>query len=161
MKGTILVILLLAATALLLSGCTDSSEPPRSLTPVTTVPTMSPVITPTITQAIADYLTGPMPGDKSVAISVDRSAVNPNITITFRGGAGINFVATMDTLLTRSDGVVMQDSLSRPRVNDHITMVGTKEVSETRADRLQVFITLVTGDKYLIYDQTLPYKSRG
>ncbi|HMZ30988.1 MAG TPA: hypothetical protein PK272_06205 [Methanoregulaceae archaeon] len=161
MKGTILVILLLAATALLLSGCTDSSEPPGSLTPVTTVPTMSPVITPTITQAIADYLTGPMPGDKSVAISVDRSAVNPNITITFRGGAGINFVATMDTLLTRSDGVVMQDSLSRPRVNDHITMVGTKEVSETRADRLQVFITLVTGDKYLIYDQTLPYKSRG
>ena len=161
MKGTILVILLLAATALLLSGCTDSSEPPGSLTPVTTVTTMSPVITPTITQAIADYLTGPMPGDKSVAISVDRSAVNPNITITFRGGAGINFVATMDTLLTRSDGVVMQDSLSRPRVNDHITMVGTKEVSETRADRLQVFITLVTGDKYLIYDQTLPYKSRG
>ncbi|HPS23729.1 MAG TPA: hypothetical protein PLM60_10045 [Methanoregulaceae archaeon] len=161
MKGTILVILLLAATALLLSGCTDSSEPPGSLTPVTTVPTMSPVITPTITQAIADYLTGPMPGDKSVAISVDRSAVNPNITITFRGGAGINFVATMDTLLTRSDGVVMQDSLSRPGVNDHITMVGTKEVSETRADRLQVFITLVTGDKYLIYDQTLPYKSRG
>ena len=161
MKGTILVILLLAATALLLSGCTDSSEPPGSLTPVTTVPTMSPVITPTITQAIADYLTGPMPGDKSVAISVDRSAVNPNITITFRGGAGINFVATMDTLLTRSDGVVMQDSLSRPRVNDHITMVGTKEVSETRADRLQVFITLVTGDNYLIYDQTLPYKSRG
>jgi len=161
MKGTILVILLLAATALLLSGCTDSSEPPGSLTPVTTVPTTSPVITPTITQAIADYLTGPMPGDKSVAISVDRSAVNPNITITFRGGAGINFVATMDTLLTRSDGVVMQDSLSRPRVNDHITMVGTKEVSETRADRLQVFITLVTGDKYLIYDQTLPYKSRG
>ena len=161
MKGTILVILLLAATALLLSGCTDSSEPPGSLTPVTTVPTMSPVITPTITQAIADYLTGPMPGDKSVAISVDRSAVNPNITITFRGGAGINFVATMDTVLTRSDGVVMQDSLPRPRVNDHITMVGTKEVSETRADRLQVFITLVTGDKYLIYDQTLPYKSRG
>jgi len=161
MKGTILIILLLTAVTLLLSGCTDSSAPPGSLTPVTTVPTTSPVITPTITQAIADYLTGPMPGDKSVAISVDRSAVNPNITITFRGGAGINFVATMDTLLTRSDGVVMQDSLSRPRVNDHITMVGTKEVSETRADRLQVFITLVTGDKYLIYDQTLPYKSRG
>ncbi len=102
-----------------------------------------------------------MPGDKSVAISVDRSAVNPNITITFRGGAGINFVATMDTVLTRSDGVVMQDSLPRPRVNDQITMIGSKEVSEMRADRLQVFITLVTGDKYLIYDQTLPYKSRG
>ena len=161
MKGTILIILLLTAVTLLVSGCTDSSEPPGSLTPVTTVPTMSPVITPTITQAIADYLTGPMPGDKSVAISVDRSAVNPNITITFRGGAGINFVATMDTLLTRSDGVVMQDSLSRPRVNDQITMIGSKEVSEMRADRLQVFITLVTGDKYLIYDQTLPYKSRG
>ena len=161
MKGTILIILLLTAVTLLVSGCTDSSAPPESLTPVTTLPPTSPLVTPTITQAIADYLTGPMPGDKSVAISVDRSAVNPNITITFRGGAGINFVATMDTVLTRSDGVVMQDSLPRPRVNDHITMVGTKEVSETRADRLQVFITLVTGDKYLIYDQTLPYKSRG
>ncbi|HQA80925.1 MAG TPA: hypothetical protein PLV96_09050 [Methanoregulaceae archaeon] len=70
MKGTILVILLLTAVALLVSGCTDSSAPPESLTPVTTVPLTSPVVTPPITQAIPDYLTGPMPGDKSVAISV-------------------------------------------------------------------------------------------
>ncbi len=67
----------------------------------------------------------------------------------------------MDTVLTRSDGVVMQGSLQKPGVNDQITMVGTEEVSEMRADRIPVFITLVNGDMYLIYDQILPCKSRG
>ena len=67
----------------------------------------------------------------------------------------------MEAVLTRSDGVVKSDSIRKPQVNYQITLEGTWEVSLSRADRLQVFITLVTGNRYLIYDERLPYKSHG
>ena len=165
MKGKILFIVLLTAAAVLVAGCTQPSAAPGPSTPVTIVPTTVPAASPVVTQPVAtpvpDYKTEPLPRDKAVSISVDRNAVNPTITITYRGGQGINFVAMMEAVLTRSDGVVVSDSIRKPQVNDQISFEGTKEVSDSKADRVQVFITLVTGDKYLIYDQTLPYKSHG
>jgi hypothetical protein len=164
-RTTIFIILLLTAAALFVAGCTESSAPPGPSTTITTVPTTVPatsaVVTPPATTVIPDYKTEPLPRDKTVAVSVDRNSVNPNITITYRGGPGINFVSLMETVLTRSDGVLVRDSIRKPQVNDKITIQGTRELSEARADHLQVFITLVTGDKYLIYNETLPYKSSG
>lgn len=165
MKGKILFILLLTAAAILVAGCTQPSAPREPGTAVTTVPTTVPATSPAVTQPAAtpvpDYKTEPLPRDKAVSISVDRNAVNPAITITYRGGQGINFVAIMEAVLTRSDGVVVSDSIRKPQVNDQIILEGTREVSDSKADRIQVFITLVTGDKYLIYDETLPFKSHG
>lgn len=161
-RTTIFIILLVTATALIVAGCTQPSAPAGpSTTLPTTIPVTSPVATQPATTVIPDYTTEPLPRDKTVAISVDRNSVNPNISITYRGGAGINFVAMMEAVLTRSDGVVVRDSIRKPQVNDLITVEGTREVSDSKADRLQVFITLVTGDKYLVYDETLPYKSSG
>jgi ABC-type glycerol-3-phosphate transport system substrate-binding protein len=160
MKKAILIILLLTAATLLLAGCTGPSALTGPSTTIKTVPTTSPV-TPPVSTVVSDYRTEPLPQDKMVAVSVDRNTVNPNITIVYRGGPGINFVEKMDILLTRTDGVVARDSIRKPQVNDQITVLGTMEVSESKADRIQVFITLVTGDKYLIYNETLPFKSHG
>jgi hypothetical protein len=165
MKGTLLIILLLTIAALFIAGCTQPSAPQEPGTAVTTVPTTVPATSPVVTQpvvtSVPDYKTEPLPRDKAVSISVDRNAVNPTITITYRGGQGINFVAMMEAVLTRSDGVVVSDSIRKPQVNDQIILEGTREVSDLKADRVQVLITLVTGDKYLIYDETLPFKSHG
>ena len=168
MNARIVCIVMVCAIAVLVAGCTQQEAPPA---PVTTVPTTLPVTTPAVTQpvvatpAVPDYLTGPIPRDKDVAVSVDRDAINPFITVTYRGGQGINAVVLLEFVLTRSDGLVLRDSLGypgpRPLVNDRMTLEGTREVSDSRADRVQVFVTYNNGDKYLLFNQVMPFRSRG
>lgn len=160
---TVLIILLVTA-ALLAAGCSQPSPPPSTPAPtpvpttITPVPTtITPIPTPTL-----DYIPGPMPANFEVTVDVDRNviSIDPKITVTFRGGRGINYVYTIDVVVTRSDGVVEKASMSRPKVNDYVEILGT-----TGTDRVQVFVTLVTKDPppgpYLIYDEDLPFRSRG
>ena len=51
-------------------------------------------------------------------------------------------------MIITSDGRVLQDSLYKPQVNDKVVMQGS-----TGTDRVQVFVMLVTGDTYKIYDE--------
>jgi len=160
----VLIILLLAA-ALLAAGCSQPSPPPAIPTTITPLPTtitplpttITPLPTPTL-----DYIPGPMPVNFEVTVAVDRNVVSidPKITVTFRGGRGINQVYSVDVVVTRSDGVVEKVTMSRPKVNDYVEILGT-----TGTDRVQVFVTLVTKDPppgpYLIYDEELPFRSRG
>lgn len=160
---TVLIILLVTA-ALLAAGCSQPSPPPSTPTPtpvpttITPVPTtITPIPTPTL-----DYIPGPMPANFEVTVDVDRNviSIDPKITVTFRGGRGINYVYTIDVVVIRSDGVVEKASMSRPKVNDYVEILGT-----TGTDRVQIFVTLVTKDPppgpYLIYDEDLPFRSRG
>ena len=169
MNARILALVIICGVALLLAGCTEQETPPA---PVTPLPTTLPVTTPVVTQpaapatpAVPGYLPGPIPRDKDVAVSVDRDAINPIITVTYRGGQGINAVVLMEFVLTRSDGLILRESLGypgpRPLVNDKMTLEGTREVSDSRADRVQVFVTYNNGDTYLLFDQVMPFRSRG
>lgn len=160
---TVLITLLMAAT-LLAAGCSQPSAPPSTPPPTpvpTTIAPVPPVITPVPTPTL-DYIPGPMPGNFDVTVGVDRNVVSidPKITVTFRGGRGINYVYSVDVVVTRSDGVVEKASLTRPKVNDYVEILGT-----TGTDRVRVFVTLVTKDPppgpYLIYDEDLPFRSRG
>jgi hypothetical protein len=157
MNARILCIVMVCAIAVLLAGCTQQEAPPA---PVTT-----PVVTQPVVPQTPDYLTGPIPRDKDVAVAVDRDAINPIITMTYRGGQGINAVVLLEFVITRSDGVVVRDSLGypgpRPQVNNQMTLEGTREVSDSKADRVQVFVTYNNGDKYLLFDQVMPFRSRG
>ncbi len=163
LSRTVLVILLMAVT-LLAAGCSQPAVPPTTPAPTVVPTTSSPVptvITPVPTPTL-DYIPGPMPGNFEVTVDVDRNviSIDPKITVTFRGGRGINFVYSVDVVVTRSDGVVEKASLTRPKVNDHVEILGT-----TGTDRVQVFVTLITKDPppgpYLIYDEELPFRSRG
>ena len=160
---TVLIILLMAAM-FLAAGCSQPSAPPATPVPTqvpTTVIPVRTVITPVPTPTL-DYIPGPMPGNFEVTVDVDRNviSIDPKITVTFRGGRGINYVYSVDVVVTRSDGVVEKASLTRPKVNDYVEILGT-----TGTDRVQVFVTLVTKDPppgpYLIYDEDLPFRSRG
>jgi hypothetical protein len=103
-----------------------------------------------------------MPSNFDVSVDVDRNvvAIDPKITVTFRGGKGINVLSSVDVVVTRSDGIVRKESMIRPQVGTSTEILGT-----TGTDRVQVFVTLVTRDPppgpYLIFDEELPFRSRG
>jgi len=100
-----------------------------------------------------------MPSNFAVNVDIVRNtvAIKPDIMVTYRGGRGINYVYSMEVVVTRSDGVVEQDTILRPMVNDVIELEGT-----TGTDRVQVFITLVTKDPppgpYLIFDEEMRFR---
>jgi hypothetical protein len=100
-----------------------------------------------------------MPSNYAVMVDVDRNtvAIRPDITVTYRGGKGINYVYSMEVVVTRSYGVVLHDTILRPRVNDIIVLEGT-----TGVDRVQVFISLITKDPppgpYLIFDEEMRFR---
>ncbi len=153
-----IIIVLLFGVAILIAGCTQTTPPPVTTTttpPVTAPPTMAtPVPTPTL-----GYIPGQPPSNFAVSADVDRNtvAIRPNITVTFRGGKGANRVYSMEVVVTRSDGIVVKDTLIRPMVNDFIELEGT-----TGTDRVQVFITLTTSNPppgpYLIFDEQMRFR---
>jgi hypothetical protein len=153
-----ITIILLLGVAILLAGCLQTNP-----IPATTPPTSQPPATPTVAtpepSPTLGYIPGPMPSNFLVNADVDRNtvAIRPNITITYRGGKGINYVYAMDVVVTHSDGVVLKNTILRPRVNDVVEIEGT-----TGTDRVQVFITLITKDPppgpYLIFDEQTRFR---
>jgi hypothetical protein len=103
-----------------------------------------------------DYIDGPLPTSYTVTVDVVRNTVStePTITVTFRGGKGINFVSQVETVVTRSDGVVTSETMNKPAVNDNVVITGTRGT-----DRVEVFVRLVNGERYKIYDQELAFRS--
>jgi len=152
-----------------MAGCTQPSPggqatptPATSPTTVATTPPVPATATPiptSTTQAPSTptgFLEGPLPTQYSVDVQVDRNtvAIKPTITVTFRGGKGINFVRSVDVVVSRSDGQVVTGSLERPQVNSQLELEGTRGT-----DRVEIFINLITGDRYRVYDQALPFRS--
>ncbi|MDD1715569.1 MAG: hypothetical protein LUQ01_01075 [Methanolinea sp.] len=150
-KG-ILFVCILMATFLLVAGCTQTPGTPATPTP--TVPVTVPA-TPPQTQAPTQaptlgYIDGPIPTNYDVSVQVDRNTIvtPPIITATFRGGKGINFVSSIQVVVTRSDGQVIEKTMQKPQVNDKVEIEGTRG-----KDRVSVFVNLVDGNRYKIYDQ--------
>ncbi|MBP1927982.1 hypothetical protein J2741_000529 [Methanolinea mesophila] len=169
MKMRIGIILVCCALfgLLLAAGCTSPTSgpattvattvPPTTQTTVmTTVPTTAPTTVPTAVIEIPDYLTTPMPTGQKVEVQVTRNTVStePYITVSFRGGAGINFLQWLDIIVARSDGTVVVDRLTRPQVNDKIDILGTRGV-----DNVKVVAQMSDGKRYLIYDQDLAFRT--
>lgn len=156
----ILVFCACICLLVLCAGCTQPSTGPTTQV-TTTVPTTSqPTVQPTTTTpAVIEtpaFKEGPLPTQYEVIIEVDRNrvATNPLITTTFRGGKGINFISLMDVRVSRSDGQTIEKSLEKPQVNSVIEIQGT-----VGTDRVEVFVNLVNGERYRIYDQSLPFRS--
>ncbi|MDI9634035.1 MAG: hypothetical protein QFX32_08300 [Methanolinea sp.] len=151
---------LVAFLCILVAGCTQT--PQGGVTPAPTTQPTTVAATPTqvpatpATPAQPGFIDGPVPAQYAVDVQVDRNtvAIKPTIIVTFRGGKGINFVDSMDVVVSRSDGQVVTGSLQRPSVNSQLELEGTRGT-----DRVEVFINLVTGDRYRVYNQALPFRS--
>jgi len=167
MKKTLSILIgITVVLCVCMAGCTQPSPggqvTPTSPTTVATTPPVTATATPIptsptqVTSTPTGFLEGPLPTQYSVDVQVDRNtvAIKPTITVTFRGGKGINFVHSVDVVVSRSDGQVVTGSLERPQVNSQLELEGTRGT-----DRVEIFINLITGDRYRVYDQALPFRS--
>ncbi|OPX67650.1 MAG: hypothetical protein A4E37_01307 [Methanoregulaceae archaeon PtaB.Bin056] len=161
MKAFVFAVLCMFAGLLVLgAGCTQPSSGPSTPVPTPVATTPQPTTTPTVATPVATptlgYIDGPMPTQYVVDVQVDRNtvAISPGIIATYRGGKGTNFVYSMDVTVTRSDGQVITKSIERPQVNSKVEIEGTRGT-----DRVEVFINLVNGERYRIYDQSLAFRT--
>ncbi len=169
MKTIVLLAILCIFGVVLIAGCTQPATTTQS--PVTTSAVqqsteVAVVNTPSSGNAVAatqagstQLMSGPtdtVPDINKVLVQVDRDrvATTPTITISFRGGSGMNAVVSMDVAVTRSDGITTTKSINRPSVGDSVTIDGT-----TGSDRVQVWINTNNGKRYLVYDQVLPFRN--
>jgi hypothetical protein len=97
-----------------------------------------------------------LPPGKTVTVQVNEKDTSyATITVIFSGGEGQ--IATKDIVVrvTRADGEVVIEHLPAEK-GAELIIQGTKDT-----DRIEVYVTLNTGDTYKIMDQLLPYRTRG
>jgi len=152
---SVLCVLLLAA------GCTQPSSPPATPTPTPTAPpTTVPTFTPVVTVTTPSLNPGPvdtLPDIYMVTVDVASNGVSidPQVTATFRGGKGINFVYSIEFQLIRSDGVVENRTIMQPlHVGDAIALPSTT----SNDNRAIVYVTLQDGKVYKVIDQKVPFR---
>jgi hypothetical protein len=153
---------LVLTLGILAAGCT-SSAPPQPVT--TTVPTTIPptaVATTALptTTAGGSIQPGPtqiMPSQTAVAVSVEKGGMySTTIVTTFDGGKGMIFVSRIDARVTHPDGSVVTGTMTKPVNGATLELAGTNGT-----DRVEVTVTMMSGDVYKVIDQQMPYKNRG
>lgn len=146
--SSILFVVSVIFLAILAAACTQSPQNGTVTPTATNLPgTPGPNIATGPTDTVPEYY--------YTALEVSRNTLsfNPTIRVTFRGGAGMNFVNALDVQVIRSDGIMETASLPRPHVGDFVELRGT-----TGKDRVIVTMQLINGDSYKIYDKVLEFR---
>ncbi|MDD1719252.1 MAG: hypothetical protein LUQ25_04265 [Methanoregulaceae archaeon] len=163
MKFRYLVAMLAILTAFaFIAGCAQNTPPPTQTTTATTVATPPPVQTTVQTTAVvttstpAPVQTLPKIYAVDVQVGGNGLTIDPKIIATFRGGQGINFVTKIDVILTRNDGVVETAVFTPP-----LSVGDVRELPSTTSNdnRVEVYVSLSTGERYKIFDEMVPFRS--
>jgi hypothetical protein len=94
-----------------------------------------------------------MPTGSNVVIQVSqKDTLHKTIDVTFAGGAGQNQVKSIDVVYSGGDGSSQTQQLL-PNKGATVTLQGTD-----KTDRVQVYVTLFDGKRYLVVNQTSPYQ---
>jgi hypothetical protein len=91
--------------------------------------------------------------DTEVFVEVNKESSNAMVTILFAGGPGMGLVRSNRVILTRSDGTVTEGTLNFNQRQSEVQLQGSRGT-----DRLQVIITLFSGETKNIVDTLLPYR---
>ena len=158
---TVPVIVVLAAL-IFAAGCTlgGGGQPtPAPTAQPTPVPTMAVSTTALQTNAGSSTEPGPtqtLPSATPVSCSVEKAGTySTTIITTFDGGKGMSAVSKVDVRVTRPDGSVVTGVL-KPLKGETVELEGTKGT-----DRVEVIVTMNTGNVYKVIDQQMPFKTRG
>jgi hypothetical protein len=154
MQSRILLFLILLSLMVAFSGCTGTQAPP----PATPAPGAG-------TGQAASLVTSPtdaMPDYTMVSVTVGEKEYTGNIPVTFDGGKGMSAVTKVDVKLTRADGSVQTANL-KPLKGDEVELSGTRGSGSERGqpDRVEVWVTMNTGQRYKVADVLREYRSRG
>jgi hypothetical protein len=97
-----------------------------------------------------------LPAATPVSFSVEKGGTySTTIITTFDGGKGMSGVSKVDVRVTRPDGTVVTGVL-KPMKGETVELEGTRGT-----DRVEVIVTMNTGNVYTVIDQKMPYKTRG
>ena len=159
---TVPVIVVLAAL-IFAAGCTlggSGQTTPAPTAQPTPIPTMAVSTTALQTNAGSSIEPGPtqtLPSITPVSFSVEKGGTySTTITTTFNGGKGMGAVSRVDVRVTRPNGSVVTGLLNKPIMGQTVDLEGTNGT-----DRVEVIVTMNTGNVYKVIDQQMPFKTRG
>jgi hypothetical protein len=164
MKFRIIVPVIVVLAALIFAaGCTLGGSGKTTSTPTaqpTPVPTMAVSTTALQTNAGSSTVPGPtqtLPSTTPLSFSVEKAGTySTTIITTFDGGKGMGAVTRVDVRVTRPDGSVVTGLLNKPIMGQTVVLEGTNGT-----DRVEVIVTMNTGNIYKVIDQQMPFKTRG
>ena len=150
-----LVLLLMLITA----GCTQTTPPatptPTVETRATDVPTQIPTtlsLTPGPTQTLPEVW------GLEVQVYGNGEAINPRIIVSCQGGKGLNFIQQIDVKVTRPDGVVVTDLISKPLYKGkEVSLPITSQMGNV--NRVEVWATTPQNDQVKIFDDYVPFRT--
>jgi hypothetical protein len=153
--GVFLVLLFLLITA----GCTQITPPATPTPTVETIATEVPTPVPT-TLSLTPGPTQTLPDVWALEIQVQSNGVSidPLITVSVQGGKGLNFIQQIDVKVTRSDGVVETDIISKPLYKGKEVSLRSTTAPGYR-DRAEVWATTPQGDRVKIFDDYVPFRT--
>ncbi|MFA6226081.1 MAG: hypothetical protein WC620_07885 [Methanoregula sp.] len=152
----VLVLLLVAA------GCTQTAAPPATPAP-TAVETIATATPAPVTTTVASSTPGPvqtLPDAWGIEVQVagNGESINPEITVTCVGGKGLNVVPQLDVKVTRPDGVVKTDSITKPLYKGKsVSLPITNAMGNV--NRVEVWAINPQGDKVKIFDDYVPFRT--
>ena len=157
MQSRFFVPVLILCALIALAGCTGTQSTPP--------PTTSGVSVTPAAPAGASLVPGPteiMPEYTAVMVDVGEKDYLGIIPVIFQGGKGLGATKKVDVKLTRADGSV-QTATVGTRKGDDVELQGTRGSGSERgqADRVEVWVTMNTGQTYKIADVLREYRSRG
>jgi len=143
------------------AGCTGGGgqTTPAPTAAPTQVQTLA--VSTTVLPTIAGSSTQPgptqtLPAATPVSFSVEKGGTySTTIITTFDGGKGMSGVSKVDVRVTRPDGTVVTGVL-KPMKGETVELEGTNGT-----DRVEVIVTMNTGNVFKVIDQQMPYKTRG
>jgi hypothetical protein len=103
-----------------------------------------------------------MPDPIAVTVNVGEKDYLGNIPVIFQGGKGQINVKRIDVKLTRADGSVQTATVGTNK-GDETQLQGTRGSGSERgqADRVEVWVTMNSGQTYKTVDVLREYRSRG
>ena len=151
-------LLFILCVAIALAGCTGAPVSPLP-TPTTSG---SPVSTTITGVSLVPGPTETLPEANIVTVDVSEKDYLGIITVTFQGGMGMSSVKKIDVKLTRVDGTV-QTAVVGTKKGDEVELQGTRGSGSERGqtDRVEVWVSVNTGQTYKVSDVLREYRSRG
>jgi len=151
-----LVLLLMLITA----GCMQTT-PPATPTPtaVQTIATEVPTAVPT-TLSMTPGPTQTLPEVWGLEVQAygNGEAINPRIIVSCQGGKGLNFIQQIDVKVTRPDGVVVTDVISKPLYKGkEVSLPITSQMGNV--NRVEIWATTPQSDKVKIFDDYVPFRT--
>jgi len=106
--------------------------------------------------------TDTMPDNQAVTVNVEEKDYLGNIAVIFQGGMGQVNVKRIDLKLTRADGTTQTATLGTNK-GDTVELEGTRGSGSLtgQPDRVEVRVTMNSGQTYKIIDKLVEYRTRG